>query len=70
VQRRTVALQRTGVIGWTFRQSLFQRRAGLVEVEAVTAAGAGGYTVLDVSAADGVALADATTPDLLTRFTR
>ncbi|MHA6616799.1 PH domain-containing protein [Pseudonocardia sp. DLS-67] len=68
VQRRTVALQRAGVIGWTFRQSVFQRRAGLVEVEAVTAAGAGGYTVLDVAAPDGVALADATTPDLLTRF--
>ncbi len=68
VQRRTVALQRTGVIGWTFRQSVFQRRAGLVEVEAVTAAGAGGYTVLDVAAPAGVALADATTPDLLTRF--
>jgi putative membrane protein len=68
VQRRTVALQRTGVIGWTFRQSVFQRRAGLVEVEAVTAAGAGGYTVLDVSAPDGVALADATVPRLLTPF--
>jgi len=68
VQRRTVALQRSGVIGWTFRQSVFQRRAGLVEVEAVTAAGAGGYTVLDVAAPDGVALADATTPHLLTPF--
>jgi putative membrane protein len=68
VQRRTVALQRTGVIGWTFRQSVFQRRAGLAEVEAVTAAGAGGYTVLDVAAPDGVALADATTPHLLTPF--
>jgi putative membrane protein len=68
VQRRTVALQRAGVIGWTFRQSVFQRGAGLVEVEAVTAAGAGGYTVLDVAAPDGVALAEATTPDLLTRF--
>lgn len=68
VQRETVALQRAGIIGWTFRQSVFQRRAGLVAVEAVTAAGAGGYTVLDVSAPDGVALADATTPDLLTRF--
>jgi putative membrane protein len=68
VQRRTVALQRAGVIGWTFRQSVFQRRAGLVEVEAVTAAGAGGYPVLDVAAADGVALADATTPDLLAPF--
>jgi putative membrane protein len=68
VRRRTVALQRTGVIGWTFRQSVFQRRAGLVEVEAVTAAGAGGYPVLDVAAPDGVLLADATTPDLLSRF--
>jgi putative membrane protein len=68
VQRRTIALQRAGVIGWTFRQSVFQRRAGLVEVVAVTAAGAGGYTVLDVSAPDGVALADATTPHLLTPF--
>jgi putative membrane protein len=68
VQRRTVTLQRAGVIGWTFRQSVFQRRAGLVEVEAVTAAGAGGYTVLDVAAPDGVALADATTPHLLTPF--
>jgi putative membrane protein len=68
VQRETVALQRAGIIGWTFRQSVFQRRAGLVVVEAVTAAGAGGYTVLDVSAPDGVALADATTPGLLTRF--
>jgi putative membrane protein len=68
IQRRTVALQRTGVIGWTFRQSVFQRRSGLVEVEAVTAAGAGGYTVLDVTGPDGVALADAAVPHLLTPF--
>jgi putative membrane protein len=70
VIRRTVALQRTGVIGWTVRQSPFQRRAGVVTVEAVTAAGQGGYTVLDVAAADGVALADATTPTLLTPLLR
>jgi putative membrane protein len=68
VQRRTAALQRDGVIGWTFRQSVFQRRAGLVDLEAVTAAGAGGYTVLDVAAPDAVALADATVPRLLTSF--
>lgn len=66
--RSTVALQRDGVIGWTVRQSPFQRRAGVVTVEAVTAAGQGGYTVLDVAAADGVALADAATPTLLTPF--
>jgi putative membrane protein len=41
VARRTVALQRGGVIGWTVRQSPFQRRAGVVTVEAVTAAGSG-----------------------------
>jgi putative membrane protein len=68
IQRRTVALQRAGVIGWTFRQSIFQRRSGLVAVEAITAAGAGGYQVLDVAAADGVALADAAVPHLLTPF--
>ncbi|HEY4421948.1 MAG TPA: PH domain-containing protein [Pseudonocardia sp.] len=68
VLRRTVALQRSGVIGWTFRQSIFQRRSGLVTVEAITAAGAGGYQVLDVAAADGVALADASVPQLLTPF--
>jgi putative membrane protein len=66
--RRTVAVQRTGVIGWTFRQGIGQRRAGLVEVEAITAAGVGGYTVLDVSAPDGVALADAAVPHLLVPF--
>ncbi|WP_300010536.1 PH domain-containing protein [Pseudonocardia sp.] len=70
VVRRTVALQRAGVIGWTVRQSPFQRRAGVVTVEAVTAAGQGGYTVLDVAAADGVALADAAVPGLLTPFLR
>ena len=66
--RRTVALQQHGVIGWTFRQSVFQRRAGLVTLEAVTAAGQGGYQVLDLAAADAVALAAATTPALLTPF--
>jgi putative membrane protein len=68
LRRRTVALQCDGVIGWTFRQTVLQRRAGLVTAEAVTAAGRGGYLVLDAGAADAVALADATTPGLLTPF--
>ena len=68
LRRRTVALQADGVIGWTFRQSLFQRRAGVVTAEAVTGAGRGGYPVLDADPADAVALADATTPGLLTPF--
>lgn len=68
LRRRTVAVQRTGVVGWAVRQSVFQRRAGLVTLEAVTAAGEGGYAVLDVGAVDAVALADAATPGLLTPF--
>jgi putative membrane protein len=68
VARRTVALQRSGVIGWTVRQSVFQRRVGLVTLEAVTGAGAGGYAVLDLAATDAVALADAAVPALLAPF--
>lgn len=68
LRRRTVALQRDGVIGWTIRQSPFQRRRGLVTLTAITAAGESGYDVIDMAAADAVALADAATPDLLTRL--
>ena len=68
LDRRTVALQRTGVIGWRIDQSLFQRRAGLATVTAITAAGHGRYEVIDIGAADGVRLADAAVPGLLTPF--
>ena len=63
--RRTVALQRSGVIGWTVSQTFFQRRAGLATVAATTAAGSGAYHVIDVGIADGLALADQAVPDLL-----
>ncbi|QFZ24065.1 PH domain-containing protein [Saccharothrix syringae] len=66
--RETVALQRTGVIGWRVSRSFFQRRAGLVTVTATTAAGDGAYSVVDVAEADGLALADAAVPDLLRPF--
>ncbi len=66
--RGTVALQRTGVIGWTVSQSFFQRRAGLVTVTATTAAGNGGYSVIDVATADGLAVAEQAVPGLLEPF--
>jgi putative membrane protein len=65
VLRRTVALQRGGVIGWKVRQSPFQRRAGVVTVEAVTAAGRGAYAVLDVTPAEAAALMATVTPDTI-----
>ncbi|XVS68126.1 PH domain-containing protein [Actinosynnema sp. CA-299493] len=66
--RETVALQRTGIIGWRVSRSFFQRRAGLVTITATTAAGNGAYHVVDVAEADGLALADAAVPDLLRPF--
>ncbi|MFE3830538.1 PH domain-containing protein [Streptomyces sp. NPDC059092] len=68
VRRSTVALQRTGVIGWTVRQSLFQRRAGLVTLTATTAAGEGAYHVHDAAESEALAFAEAAVPGLLTPF--
>ena len=66
--RWTVALLRSGVIGWTVSQSLFQRRAGLVTLTATTAAGHGGYAVIDVMTAEGLAVAQHAVPGLLEPF--
>ncbi len=65
VDRRTTALARAGIIGWTVRQSWFQRRRGLATLVATTAAGAGGYEVVDLALADAFALADEAVPGLL-----
>ncbi|MFE5794591.1 PH domain-containing protein [Streptomyces sp. NPDC056503] len=68
VRRATVALQRTGIIGWTVKQSYFQRRAGILTVTATTAAGEGAYDVLDAGESQGLALADRAVPGLLAPF--
>jgi putative membrane protein len=68
LNRTTVALRRDAVIGWTFRQSVLQRRLGLLTVRATTAAGRGGYVAPDLAAADAVALADRVVPGLVTRY--
>jgi putative membrane protein len=66
--RRTVALLRTGVIGWTISSSPFQRRAGLVTIHATTAANKGAYPMYDIGAADGLLFAEEAVPGLLTPF--
>jgi putative membrane protein len=68
VSRRTVALQRSGVIGWTITSSPFQRRAGLLTLAATTAASRGAYLVYDVGESDGLAFAEDAVPGLLTPF--
>lgn len=50
VDRRRDCIAAAGIIGWTVRQTVFQRRAGVATLIAATAAGVKGYRVLDVPA--------------------
>jgi putative membrane protein len=68
VRRGTVAPQRSGVIGWTIRQSIFQRRKGLLMLTATTAAGSGAYSVFDAGESEGLVFAEEAVPELLTPF--
>jgi putative membrane protein len=66
--RRRYMLECDGIIGWNERQTFWQRRAGVATLKATTAAGRGGYDILDVEPAVGIALAERATPGLLTPF--
>lgn len=68
VARRTAALRRDGIIGWTFRQTPWQRRSGLLTVTATTAANNGAYSARDADAVEAVQFADDMVPGLLTPF--
>jgi len=67
VRRRSV-LAEGAIIGWNLRSTFFQRRLGLVSLEATTAAGRQGYHVTDVPAAEATAIVGAISPDLLEQF--
>jgi putative membrane protein len=47
-ERRRDCLATAGIIGWTVRQSPFQRRAGVATLVAATAAGTKRYSLIDV----------------------
>ena len=66
--RRTVTLERTAVIGWRISRSPFQRRLGLANVAATTAAGEGMYAATDVGLGEGLNWADEAVPELLAPF--
>ncbi|MFD9032442.1 PH domain-containing protein [Streptomyces sp. NPDC059567] len=68
IRKTTVALQRGGVIGWTVKQSYFQRRAGVLTLTATTAAGEGAYDIHDAGHSEGLAFAAEAVPDLLAPF--
>jgi putative membrane protein len=62
MDRRRDCLEAAGIIGWTARQTLFQRRAGVATLIAATPAGVKGYRVLDVPADLAWSVAAAASP--------
>ena len=67
--RQRQALAVDDVIGWTFRATWFQRRAGLTSLVATTAGGPQSVTVLDVPEERAVELASDALPTLVRQFT-
>ena len=66
--RRRQALETSAIIGWNFRSSWFQRRAGLATLSATTAGGSQAVTALDVPEPDAVAVASSAVPELVAQF--
>jgi putative membrane protein len=62
LDRHRICLEADGIIGWTVRQSFFQRRAGVATVIAATPAGAGHYEIVDVPESDAWSLIESVTP--------
>lgn len=61
-------LRRPAIIGWTLHASWFQRRAGLVTLEATMAAKGGAVRILDVPRPLAVELIAAASPGLVERY--
>ncbi|MDA2808873.1 PH domain-containing protein [Nocardiopsis suaedae] len=66
--RKQAVVQREAVVGWLWRQSLFQRGAGLAHLTAAVGAGAGGYTAVDAEFAESVSFAAGVTPAMVRPF--
>jgi len=68
LQRQRVVLERAGVIGWVVRQSFFQRRRGLADLLATTAAGPEVVTVSNIPLPWAVELAREVNPTVVDQF--
>jgi putative membrane protein len=62
LDRRRDCIAAAGIIGWTVRQTLLQRRAGVATLIAATAAGVKGYRVIDVPAKLAWSIAGSASP--------
>lgn len=68
LSRSQATVEAPAVIGWTWRQTLFQRRSGLADLQVNVGAGAGGYTAGDASLEESVAFAARVTPEMVRPF--
>lgn len=68
LRRSQAVVEKRAVVGWTLRQTWFQRQAGLLTVIAGVGAGSGGYAALDVDEAEGPAFAAEVTPAWIVPF--
>lgn len=68
LQRGQATVERSAVIGWTWTQTLFQRRSGLADLQVTVGAGAGGYTAQDASLEESVHFAGRITPEMVRPF--
>ena len=70
ITRHRTVLATEDIIGWTFRATWFQRRAGLTTLVATTAGGPQAVTVLDIPEGAATELATLAVPRLAEQFTK
>ncbi|MCT9929536.1 PH domain-containing protein [Planotetraspora sp. A-T 1434] len=68
LRRAQAVVERRAIVGWTVRQTLFQRSSGVLTVVAGVGAGSGGYLAIDTGEAQGVEFAAEVTPDWIRPF--
>ncbi|MEO7131135.1 MAG: PH domain-containing protein [Dermatophilaceae bacterium] len=70
LDRARVVLDREGIVGWTIRQSFFQRRMGVATLAVTTGAGRQHYEAIDLTVPAAYALISEVDPVLLAQFPR
>ncbi|MDT0302993.1 PH domain-containing protein [Streptomonospora wellingtoniae] len=68
LRRVQAVVVRDAIIGWTWKQTLFQRRVGLADLELSVGAGSGGYSAIDVGFAESAGFAHVVTPEMVRPF--
>ncbi|WP_239094854.1 PH domain-containing protein [Planotetraspora silvatica] len=68
LRRGQAVVERRAVVGWTLRQTVFQRMSGVLTVVAGVGAGTGGYSAIDTGETQGVEFAAEVTPDWIGPF--